>query len=164
MEHAFCEGHCPASGDHPLSQTLAAIPTLKDITPSLPDLAPAFFPNPLPSPDGALAGRHRPSSITSVGFQHLWEIGYNAQLRPLPEAPPFCKASSDPDLWKTKQTTHSSSPAKHVSLQRSGAQQRGASLSTSGTMGLFWPVEHEQTQNMEGLGKRVCIRAFPLSS
>ena len=164
MEHAFCKGHCPASGDHPLSQPLAAIPTLKDITPSLPDLAPAFFPNPLPSPDGALAGRHRPSSITSVGVQHLWEIGYNAQLRPLPEAPPFCKASSDPDLWKKKQTTHSSSPAKHVSLQRAGAQQRGASLSTSGTMGLFWLVEHEQTRNMEGLGKRVCIRAFPLSS
>ena len=69
-----------------LVQPLAATPALKDITPSLPDSAPAFFPDPLPSPDGALAGPRRPSSLSP-----LWVFDTCGRSATMPCPSPFLK-------------------------------------------------------------------------
>lgn len=69
-----------------LVQPLAAIPPLKDITPSLPDSAPAFFPDALPSPDGPLAGPFRPSSLSP-----LWVFDTCERLAEMPSPSHFLK-------------------------------------------------------------------------
>ena len=65
VEHVLWEGLCPASRDQPLNKPLAAIPDLKDITPSLHDSAPTFFSDLPSSPNEAHAGPWGP--ITDQG-------------------------------------------------------------------------------------------------